>query len=107
MCECQEKLPSFLFTTNIIPPDRVQIFDTFLFSGGAFRSSAGCLRPNISLLFLPLFFLPSFLLFTTSMMIFGFESGKRPPFLLSSNTFFVQNYSQQAHASCLKGIPTR
>lgn len=40
-------------------------------------------------------------------MTFGFEGRKRPPFLLSSNTFFVQNYSQQAHASCLKGIPTR
>lgn len=61
MRECQEKLPSFLFTTNIIPPDRVQIFDTFLFSGGAFHSSAGCLHSKLFLLHFCLF--PSFLLF--------------------------------------------
>ena len=60
MRECQEKLPSFLFTTNIIPPDRAQIFDTFLFSGGAFRSSAGCLRPNIFSLLSTVFLLASF-----------------------------------------------
>lgn len=57
--------------------------------------------------FFSIFFFPSFLLFTTSTMTFGFGARKRSPFLLSSNTFFVQNYSQQAHASCLKGIATR
>lgn len=107
MCECQEKLPSFLFTTNIIPPDRVQIFDTFLFSGGAFRSSAGCLRPNVLLLLLLLVFSFTFLLFTASLTTFGFEGKNKPILLLSSNTFFVQNYSQQAHASCLEGTATR
>lgn len=78
----KKKLPSFLFTTNNIPPDRVQIFDTFLFSGGAFRSSAGCLRPNASslLLFLPYSFFPSFLLFTTSTMTFGLGARKRASF---------------------------
>lgn len=50
-------------------------------------------------------FLPSFYNFYDDFRVLG--ARKRPPFLWSSNTFFVQNYSQQAHASCLKGIATR
>lgn len=51
-------------------------------------------------LFFPTFLhLPSF---QVLMMIFAFEVRKRPPFPLSSNTFFVQNYSQQMRASRLK-----
>lgn len=81
MRDCQKKLPSFLFTTNIIPPDRVQIFDTFLFSGGAFRSSAGCLHPHVFSSFssfLP--FIPSFKYYDDS----GSWAGRCPIFSWSS-----------------------
>lgn len=78
MRECQEKLPSFLFTTNIIPPDRVQIFDAFLFSGGAFRSSAGCLRPKVSLLVVVFSFLPSFYTFSDEFRVRLQQKGTFP-----------------------------